>query len=40
MKKFHKDAIYTRLDDVGHNARDYTYDEELLDWLLSKKRSI
>ena len=28
----------TRLDGVGHNAWDYAYNEELLEWLLSKKR--
>lgn len=28
----------TMLDGVGHNAWDYTYDEQLLDWLLSKRK--
>ena len=26
----------TMVDGVGHNVWDYTYDEELLNWLLSK----
>ena len=29
----------TFLDGVGHNAWDYAYTEELLQWLLSKKRN-
>lgn len=29
----------TMLDGVGHNAWDYTYDEQLLNWLLSKRKS-
>lgn len=31
-----KDYIYTRLKGVEHNAWDYTYKAELIDWLLSK----
>ncbi len=31
-----KDFIYTRIPGVGHNAWDYTYKAELIDWLLSK----
>ncbi|MBE6717211.1 MAG: phospholipase [Ruminococcaceae bacterium] len=31
-----RDYIYTRLPGVGHNAWDYTYKAELIDWLLSK----
>lgn len=33
-----KDVTYTRLKGVGHNAWDYAYNEDLLNWLLSKKR--
>lgn len=33
------DVKYTRLDGVKHNAWDHAYGEELLLWLLSKKRN-
>ena len=33
-----KDYIYTRLPGVHHNAWDYTYKAELIDWLLSKRK--
>ncbi len=33
-----KEHIYTRLPGVGHNAWDYTYKAELIDWLLSKRK--
>lgn len=33
-----KDVKYTRIDGVGHDVWEHTYDEELVDWLLSKKR--
>lgn len=29
---------YTRFDGVDHNAWDYTFDRELMEWLLDKKR--
>ena len=32
------DVTYTRLEGVGHNAWDYAYHQELLEWMLSKKR--
>lgn len=32
------DVIYSRIDGVGHNVWDNTYDKDLIDWLLSKKR--
>ena len=38
LEKHQKDVTYTRLDGVGHNAWVYAYGQELLDWLLSKKR--
>lgn len=38
LKEAGADVTYTRLDGVGHNAWDYAYNEELLEWLLSKKR--
>ena len=34
-----KEYIYTRLPGVTHNAWDYTYKAELIDWLLSKHKS-
>ncbi len=33
--KAKKDYIYTRLKGVGHNAWDYTYGAELIDWMMS-----
>lgn len=38
MKLHGGDVKYTRLDGVGHNAWDYAYNEELLEWLLSHRR--
>lgn len=38
LEEAKKDYIYTRLPGVGHNAWDYTYKEELIDWLLSKRK--
>ncbi|MBQ3141336.1 MAG: prolyl oligopeptidase family serine peptidase [Clostridia bacterium] len=38
LRKAGTDVTYTRLPGVGHNAWDYTYDQVLLDWLLSKKK--
>ncbi len=32
------DVKYSRLEGVDHNAWDYAYNMELLEWLLSKKR--
>ena len=32
------DVQYTALEDVAHNAWDYAYTDELVHWLLSKKR--
>lgn len=37
LREAKKDFIYTRLPGVGHNAWDYTYKDELIDWLLSKQ---
>ncbi|MBR3766673.1 MAG: dienelactone hydrolase family protein [Clostridia bacterium] len=36
LKELKKDVKYTRIPGVGHNVWDYTYDGELIDWLLSK----
>lgn len=33
-----KDVTYTKVEGVGHNVWVNAYTEELLDWLLSKKR--
>lgn len=38
LEKIGAEVTYTRLEGVGHNAWDYTYDAELMNWLLSKKR--
>lgn len=38
LKNYEKDVTYTRLDGVGHDAWNYAYNQELLDWLLSKKK--
>lgn len=38
LKECGVDITYTKIDGVGHNVWDYTYDKELLDWLLSKRR--
>lgn len=40
LKEFNQDVTYTRMEGVEHNAWDYTYDDELFDWLLSKKKSV
>lgn len=39
LKEIGTDIKYTRLDGVGHEAWEYTYDKELIEWLLSKKRN-
>ena len=38
LKFLGKDVKYVRLDNVMHNAWDYTYDSKLMNWLLSKSR--
>lgn len=35
LQKLHYDVTYTRLEGVGHNAWDYAYTPELMDWFLS-----
>ena len=35
LQKLGRDVTYTRLEGVGHNAWDYAYTSELMDWLLS-----
>ena len=39
LKEFNADVIYSRIDGVGHNVWEKTYDKELFEWLLSKKRN-
>ena len=39
LKELGADVTYTRIDGVGHNVWDYTYNKELIEWLLSKKRT-
>lgn len=38
LKECGADVKYSRIDGVGHNVWEYTYDKELMDWLLSKTR--
>lgn len=38
LRYFGNDVTYTRIEGVGHNAWDYAYNQELLEWMLSKKR--
>ena len=38
LKAANADVTYSRVENVGHNVWDYAYNEELLNWLLSKKR--
>ena len=38
MQKHHLDVRYSRYDGVGHDVWKKTYDEELLNWMLSHKR--
>lgn len=38
IKYFGGDVKYTRLEGVGHDVWEHTYDRELKEWLLSKKR--
>ena len=39
LKALGADVKYSRVPGVGHNVWDYTFDEELAQWLLSKKKS-
>ena len=38
LKGLSRQVIYKRIEGVGHNSWDYTFDSELLEWLISKKR--
>ena len=38
LKKAGRDITYSRIDGVGHNVWEYAYNEQLYNWLLSKKR--
>jgi predicted peptidase len=38
LKKLGRDVTYRRLDGVGHAVQDYSYDLELLQWMLAKSR--
>ena len=38
LKTLGRDVTYHRIDGVGHNVWDKTFDEELMLWLLSKKK--
>ena len=39
LRKADADVTYSKIDGVGHNVWNNAYNKELLDWLLSKKRS-
>ncbi|MBR5152110.1 MAG: prolyl oligopeptidase family serine peptidase [Clostridia bacterium] len=39
LKGLQADVTYTRLDGVRHGVWDHTYGKELMEWLLSKKRT-
>ena len=39
LKELGKDIRYSRIDGVGHGVWENAYNEELIDWLLSKRRS-
>ena len=38
LRTLGRDVTYHRIDGVGHNVWDKTFDEELMLWLLSKKK--
>lgn len=38
LKELNADVTYTRFEEVGHPAWEFTYKKELIEWLLSKKR--
>lgn len=39
LKELKKDVTYSRIDKVGHNVWEKAYNGELIEWLLSKKRT-
>ena len=40
LKECNTDVKYSRFDGVGHESWERTYNEELMEWLLSKKRPV
>lgn len=38
LKELGRDVTYRRMDGVGHAVQDYSYDLELLRWMLEKSR--
>lgn len=38
LRSLGRDVKYSRFEGVGHNVWNYAYNEELIAWLLSKKR--
>lgn len=38
IRKKEGDVTYTRMENVGHNVWEHAYNEELYNWLMSKKR--
>lgn len=38
LKALGRDVTYSRIDGVGHNVWEHAYNEELMNWLLSKER--
>lgn len=39
LKELGADVTYSRIDGVGHSVWEKAYTAELLEWLLSKKKS-
>jgi len=39
VKEDGANVTYTRFNSKGHDIAEYAYNNELLEWLLSKKRS-
>ena len=40
LKELNADVTYSRIDGAGHNVWEKAYTKDLIEWLLSKKRSI
>ena len=38
LKEIGADVKYTRVEGEGHGVWERTYDKDLIEWLLSKKR--
>ena len=40
LKELGKDVKYSRIEGVGHDVWENAYNEELINWLLSKRKSV